>query len=111
MEDYLYRDIIPLGVCNKDYVVLQLLESIDAIDFENSEYEEPIAGSLLSPRINRLVLREPTNGFPPIFRLAKEHTDYLYVSQTAKQALEEAGIKGIRFIPKKGSKAAMATIT
>jgi hypothetical protein len=105
LEHYLRRGIRTLGTCNQDYILLQLLERIDAIDFDHTEYEQPIPNSILLPRINRLVLREPFDGFPPIFRLAREYTEYLYVSKAAKQVLEASGIKGIRFIPKVGVKA------
>jgi hypothetical protein len=102
LEQYLNREGLPSDICNTDYVALQLLEETDVIDFELSEYEDPIPDSILPPTISRLVLREPIEGFPPIFRLAKEYLPYLHVSLKAKQALEDAGIHGLEFVDEEG---------
>lgn len=109
LNNYLNMKDVSPEICNKDYVILQLLESVDAVDVEHSKFEEPEPDDLDPPEITHLVLREPKNGFPPIFRLAdneKFSASYfrLYVSLTAKEALEEAGIKGVCFIPKVGIK-------
>ena len=104
-------NITPLaGEFNEDYVSLQLLEHVDGIDYERSEFR-PRLNPNRPPYITNLVLKEPIDGFPPIFRLKSEGGEevYLFVSPTAKEALEEAGIKGLDFLPKKGTRAQEAS--
>jgi hypothetical protein len=105
LNNYLNREELPPEICNQDYVALQLLERTDAIDFEHSEFEEPIPNSIVPPQITWLILKEPKKGFPPIFRSDKKNTTFLYVSSVAKDALEEAGIRGLEFIPEEGTRA------
>jgi hypothetical protein len=101
---------IPLkGEFNEDYVGLQLLEYIDGIDYEQSEFRPRLKPNRL-PQITNLVLKVPVNGFPPIFRLNRaDQRSTLFVSSTAKEALEEAGIKGLRFSPREGTRAQEAS--
>jgi hypothetical protein len=103
--DYLNQEELPPEVCNQDYVVLQLLETTDAIDTQLSEYEQFNPNNIIPPGITRLVLREPVGGFPPIFRLARDFSSYVYVSPQAKQALEDAGIRGLQFFSEEGVRA------
>jgi hypothetical protein len=93
----------PAGEFNEDYVGLQLLEHVDGIDPDTCEYEDDYPG-ILPPLIKSWTLKEPVGGFPIIFRVKKKST-YLFVSPAAKEALEEAGIKGLDFFPKKGTRA------
>jgi hypothetical protein len=94
----------PAGEFNEDYVSLQLLEHVDGIDHERSEFR-PRLNSDLPPYISNLVLKEPVNGFPPIFRLNRIGEDgSLFISPTAKEALEEAGIKGLDFTEYEGTR-------
>jgi hypothetical protein len=105
VSDYLKQEELPPEVCNQDYVALQLLEATDAIDTQLSEYEQFNPNNIIPPRITRLVLREPVGGFPPIFRLARDFSSYVYVSPQAKQALEDAGIRGLQFFSEEGVRA------
>jgi hypothetical protein len=100
---FLEHNIPPGGEFNEDYVGLQLLEHVDGIDPDSCEYEDDYPG-ILPPNLISWTMREPIEGFPPIFRLKSEGGEevYLFVSPAAKEALEEAGIKGVRFHPKKG---------
>jgi hypothetical protein len=84
------------GRKNNDYVIVQLLEHMDLFDYENSIYElnSLFPGSISN--IQKMVLKEPEDGFPPVFRLSNKPT-HLYVSAEAKIALETAGIQGIKF--------------
>jgi hypothetical protein len=97
---YLGKEYFPPEVCNQDYVVVQLLDALDVIDTQLSEYGKP--GSILPAPITRLVLREPAGGFPPIFRLEKDFYYSLYVSPQAKHALEDADIRGLEFFSEEG---------
>jgi hypothetical protein len=104
--------IEPGGEFNEDYVSLQLLEHTDGIDYDHSEFDlnpDPqnlLPDLVLPPDIIDLVLKEPVGGFPPIFRLNRAgERVLLFVSLTAKEALEEAGIKGLRFTEYEGTRA------
>jgi hypothetical protein len=111
-NNYEGRTTPPAGEFNEDYVGLQLLEHVDGIDLENSEFDldsdsdSLIPDLVLPPDIINLVLKEPLGGFPPIFRLNRAgERVYLFVSPTAKEALEEAGIKGLRYFGYEGTRA------
>lgn len=109
-HDYQGPAIEPGGEFNEDYVGLQLLEHVDGIDYEHSEFR-PRQNPNLPPYITNLILKEPIDGFPPIFRLESEGGEevYLFVSPVAKEALEEAGIKGLRFTEYEGTRAQEAS--
>jgi hypothetical protein len=103
--DYQGPAIEPGGEFNEDYVSLQLLEHIDGIDPDSCEYEDydDDAPVILPPRLkSSWRLKEPSSGFPPIFRVKKQ-SNTLFVSPVTKVALEEAGIKGLNFFPKEGT--------
>jgi hypothetical protein len=110
--DYEGPAIAPGGEFNEDYVSLQLLEHVDGIDPDSCEYEDDYPG-VMPPNLIAWKLKEPIGGFPPIFRLKSEGGEevYLFVSPAAKEALEEAGIKGLDFFPKKGTRAQEASAT
>jgi hypothetical protein len=110
LDEYLLNGEIPSSLYNEDYVAVQLLEHIDVIDSEHSVFENLEPNSIFTPRITRLILRELKPGFPPIFRINRVGEDvYLYVSAAAKEALEEAGIRGLEFIPEEGTRAQEAS--
>ena len=85
------------GKVSTDYVAVQLLEHLNVFDRERSDYETDDDDPDEIESINKLVLRIPEAGLPPIFRI-REDPIILYVSPKAKTALEEAGITGIRFV-------------
>jgi hypothetical protein len=108
-HDYEGPAIEPTGEFNEDYVGLQLLERVDGIDYELTEFRLSVNPAILPPQITNLVLKEPIGGFPPIFRLAKKRTTYLFVSPAAKEALEASGIKGLGFTEYEGTRAQEAS--
>lgn len=81
---------------NHDYVALQLMEYTDVFNFEKSIYEKSDIFEGMIKSIDKLVFKQPENGFPPIFK-TEEETMYLYISEQAKIALEQAGINGCVF--------------
>ena len=85
------------GKVSNDYVAVQLLEQLNIFDREKSIYEPNFINPDKVGRIEKLVLKVPEEGLPPIFRITDNRT-YLYVSPEAKTALEEAEITGIRFV-------------
>jgi hypothetical protein len=108
-NNYEGRTTPPAGEFNEDYVGLQTLEHVDGIDYEHSELR-PRLNPNRQPLITNLILKEPVCGFPPIFRLNRAGEDILlFVSSAAKEALEEAGIKGLSFIEYEGTRAQEAS--
>ncbi len=89
------RPYIRTGKVNHDYVAVQLLELLDVFDYENSIYERHfVSGG--PTNITKMVLQEPKDGFPPLFRITARR-NRLYVSAEGKTALEAANIRGVRF--------------
>jgi hypothetical protein len=99
------HQIIPVTVADYlgkpmecDYVILHLSQLSDVMDMEESIYVKD--QSIIDPSqtivgsIEKLRLKEPEDGFSPIFRV-KWHEVSLYVSTEAKAALEAAGIQGL----------------
>ena len=86
------------GKVSTDYVAVQLLEHLDIFDREKSIYEPNFLDPNNVGDVEKLVLKVPELGLPPIFRITDKSTR-LYVSPEAKTTLEEAGITGIRFVP------------
>ncbi len=82
------------GVANYDYVAIQLLDPIDVFDWDKSIYKQNKMFPDKVSLIQKLVLKEPEGGFPPLFRLKASRAS-LFVSSEAKQALENSGIRGI----------------
>jgi hypothetical protein len=110
-DNYEGRTTPPAGEFNEDFVGLQLLEHVNGIDPDSCEYEDDYPG-ILPPSLISWRLKETIGGFPPIFRLNRAGEDlFLFVSPAAKEALEEAGIKGLDFFPKKGTRAAEVSVS
>jgi hypothetical protein len=88
-----------------DYVAVQLLEHQDVFDWEQSVYERDpeVPNCIEASSLDKLVLRSPLGGFPPLFRIGTVpvRTD-LYVSAEGRAALEAAGIRGVSFIESLG---------
>jgi hypothetical protein len=83
-----------------DYVILHPTKLSDFLDQDKSIYSrEPVmddSGRTIICDIKKLVLKEPENGFPPMFRVKWTEID-LFVSAEAKAALEASGIQGLSF--------------
>jgi hypothetical protein len=101
-DEVLWGEFIdgPPPTTNHDYVLLNLLELSDLFDKERSTCTlEP---SNINPEvvfitnIGDVVLKEPAEGFPPIFRVKGDEIP-LYVSAKAKEVLEAANIQGLSF--------------
>jgi hypothetical protein len=86
---------------NHDYVAVQLLEHQDVFDWEKSIYEphSEKPNRFKSGSLEKLVLREPLAGLPPLFRIATTPLQTkLYVSAEGRTALEGVGIRGVTFL-------------
>jgi hypothetical protein len=83
------------------FVAVQLTEHLDVVEWERSLFKP----SRINPRsgyFQRLVLREPEGGLPPLFRIPSD-VSMLLVSARARRALETAGIRGVFFEDLPGS--------
>lgn len=81
---------------NIDYVAIRLSEHKSYFDYEHSYYRPLRSNPSLPGRIKKLVLKEPDNGFPNLFRI-EEKASLFFISDNVKTALEDAGIKGCFF--------------
>jgi hypothetical protein len=83
--------------CLKEHFgLLHLPETSNVIDYKKSTYHEHPNRR----RFKQVALNEPPEGYPPIFRIDHELGTliHLCVSAAAKEALEAADVKGVRFI-------------
>jgi hypothetical protein len=83
-----------------DYVIFHLTQLSNFFDLDESIYSRtPVmndSGRTVICDVKKLVLKEPKNGFPPMFRV-KWNVVNLFVSAAAKTALEAADIQGLCF--------------
>ncbi|MGF1486679.1 MAG: DUF4375 domain-containing protein [Prochloraceae cyanobacterium] len=98
--NFLYQSIPITMVDNdiekNDFIAIQLLEHLDIFDCDRSDRElESNRKTLIN--LDKLVLKQPQNGFPPIFRV-KTIPSRLFVSSEAREALENGDIRGLEFI-------------
>lgn len=83
----------------EDFVAVQLLEHLDVFDWDNSIYTVNPKRPHKPSHVERLVIKEPEEGLPPLFRIGTvKLRTHLYVSPEGRAALEAAGIRGVRFI-------------
>ena len=78
------------------YVGVQFLEYTDAFDYKNSIYKPMRSNPGMPGVIQKLVLKEPNSGFPPMFKI-KENLNTIFLSDNAKRSLESINIKGCVF--------------
>ncbi len=87
-----------------DMYIFQPLEILsDVFDWENSVYKQYDYDKEINvpSSVREFVLKEPTGGFPPVFRL-KEDPVTLFISAEAREALKKADIKGTSYLSLKG---------
>ncbi|WP_223761165.1 hypothetical protein [Corallococcus sp. AS-1-6] len=87
---------------NEDFVILQLLERTDCLDRERTlvkgvPFHQCGEEFLGQEEAEPLVLRPPPGGFPPVFSVP-ELVFYCYTEE-ARQACEQAGLKGLWWRP------------
>jgi hypothetical protein len=97
IEEHLENQDFSTNTCNSNYLAVKLLEHLDIVDRERSEFRFSVANPSAPPYIRHLVIREPEQGFPPVFRVDGSAAR-LFVSPVAKETLERGDIKGIRFL-------------
>lgn len=96
-NENLGRDINS-GVEYDNFFAVQILEDLDVFDWKNSVYERDSESPDVLESIEELVLKEPEEGFPPLFRVVTSYLKTrLYISSEARLALEAAGIRGVLF--------------
>jgi hypothetical protein len=87
-----------------DMSILQTTKLLDILDMERSVFypaNEFDKARGRPGRIREYVLKEPTGGFPPIFRITTNPIP-LFVTAETRMALKLAGIKGLAFLSLKG---------
>lgn len=107
-------EIIPVRLINelgdevyKDrFISLLHIEFCDCFDYENSDYR-PKKKEVLERAterkkkqvkgIRKAALIEPSNGFPSIFRLLAKPIWALLTTEAGREAILDAGIKGVEF--------------
>jgi hypothetical protein len=87
---------------NEDFVILQLLEQTDCVDRERTlvngvPFHQSGEEFLAQEEAQPLVLRPPPGGFPPVFAVP-ELTFYCFTEE-ARQACQQAGLKGLWWRP------------
>jgi hypothetical protein len=97
MGKRLKKDII-----HNDFVLIEMHEHIDILDYENSviEYDEDEPKEIRN--INKYVFKIPEDGLPPLFKVKPKGFE-LFISTEARLALKKAGICGTRYIPLDGN--------
>lgn len=83
---------------NNDYCILYLTTHISLFDYSHSDYKVSKYNEGGVSFVRKLVIRESSVGFPPIFRLS-EYPTLLLISSETKEALEANDIKGCVFEP------------
>lgn len=101
MVDDMYFDplfidnILSLNVAViNDFKAIQLMNFTKCFDYINSIYEEDFL--LPVGHISKMVLKQPKDGFPPIFKI-EESSSNIFVSQEGKDALERENLNGCLF--------------
>lgn len=96
--------LIPIQVMERgmimeevNFVGVQLLSYQGYFDWNNSSYKMGRSGRKAT-RVTKIVLEIPQEGFPPLFRLSAAPTR-LFISDQARHALKDAGIRGTRYLP------------
>lgn len=79
------------------YWLVQLTEHFHGFDPERSDWEPHERLPWYIDQLYRLELNVPPEGLPPIFRLPQQPTT-LFVSADGRDALLDAGIRGVAFI-------------
>ncbi|WP_086931502.1 imm11 family protein [Agarilytica rhodophyticola] len=89
-------------IASKDYTILNVLGSVDAIDMEKSKYR---MGRIIKTQINRVKHLVLDNDNIPeeaqVFR-ASSKLNEIFISDPLKQALEAAGLSGWKAIEAQG---------
>jgi hypothetical protein len=98
IDEYIKHPNLNSDICNQSYLAVHLLEHIDVMDREKSEFEYSAVNPNIPPSVIKLAIKETTGGFPPLFRICDDPT-WLFISPTAKEALENSKIQGIQFLP------------
>lgn len=86
-------DEVPVS---QDFYAIRFEELKSYFDFENSDFRPSRFNPEIPSRIKKLVLKEPKGGFPEIFR-TREKASQIFVRESFKNIIEEAGIKGCLF--------------
>jgi hypothetical protein len=96
------RGYVRTGIKNNNFSLVRIPEYLDIFDWENSVYklDPDLPGRIKTLTGKKIVLKEPKEGFPPLFRVSAMPYALL-VSAETRTALETAGIRGVEFLEPK----------
>jgi hypothetical protein len=90
------KDFLRSGKEIYNFVAVHLIEHLDIFNWDESIYVPSTILENSVDSVEKMVLKQPLNGYPPLFRI-KTCPTHLYVSAEARTALESANIKGVKF--------------
>jgi hypothetical protein len=93
------KNYVRSGIKNYSFSLMRIPECLDVFDWENSIYQpdSEYPGEVELHTAKKIVLKEPEEGFPPLFRVSAMPYGSLLISAEAKATLEAADIRGVRF--------------
>lgn len=83
---------------NKSFYFMNMLDIVDCLDYENSEYRIEKLRATELVKVSELVIDEKKAKGYPLFRLKVGHLIYC-ASDSLAQEVEEAGFTGMEFVP------------
>jgi len=87
---------IPVTLKDKQYWLLNILNNVEAFDWDNSEYVARDNNPKTLKKVTKLALKGECVGDRNIFRI-KEQYMYVLISQTLKNAIEANNLTGIAY--------------
>jgi hypothetical protein len=97
------RGNLRAGIAIQGYVAVRLNEHLDIFDYDRSKYTHNPNFPDYIGDVDEYVFKPSKEGLPPLFQIKGEAAK-LFVSQTARSALKDAKITGIKYISLKGIK-------
>lgn len=89
-------------VVDDRFAAVQLLQHIDVVDWQQSEFVRSQVNPEKVSHFDKLVLREPPGGLPPLFRVPA-NVGHLFASVATYEALQAAGTRGVELQPVYGT--------
>lgn len=89
-------EILPLNFEEKEYLGINIITILDAIDYENSIYKTYRDGKRIMA-FNKYVFLPNIVENVPIFKISDEKTRYAFVSDEFKQTVEKNNLSGFKF--------------
>jgi hypothetical protein len=82
------------SVIRREFKAIKLLELLAVFDPDRSDYAKAESPPGFAFGIRKWVLKTPSSGFPPLFRVSASPADF-FISHAAEEALRRIGARGI----------------